>query len=261
MFASLLLCVLDGHSQTTANPPALPTIPAKGMVAYKLHKQDDEFAPCVEYSSIENFPLVANMITMDRRFLSVQQGQIAYRIDYPAPNEELLRDEDITRLEKRIKEYETISKRFRYSAKLLAPWIARFRHELDMMQQGLGRAEGHWIPRASYAYERDREHLRAKFEARKAEILHGRGTDPNAETPPLWASALEAQRLAQQLAFRKAFKEKVAAKEVERAEEFHRTTDSKLTPKSASRLAPAELAPDTSLKIDGELENSGNLQR
>ena len=252
-----MLCVQVSHAQA----PALPPVPAQGMIAYKLHKQADEFAPCVEFSTIEDFPIVANMITMDRRFLSVQQAQVAYRVNYPSPSEELLTDEDLARLEKRIKEYEAVSKRFKYSAPLLAPWIAKFRHEVEMMQQGFGRVNGSWMQRASYAYDRDRERLRAKFEARKAEILHCRATDPSPDNAPLWASAMEAQRLAEQAAFRKAFKEKIAAKQAARAEDFHKTTDSKLTRKSPSRLSRAKLDTDRSLDTNTELDTGDGLNR
>ena len=237
--------------------PALTAPTAAGLVVYKLHRQDDEFAPCAEYTSIKLFPTVANMITTDRRYLSVQSGQIVINVTYPPANEELDPTTDIPRLQSRIREYETVGKQYKYAAPRLAPWIAKFKHEIQMLQQGLGRSEGQWGNVGSLTYERKRAALRLKFEKRKAEIL-GTGepsaTDASDDHGPLWAVALDEERRARQAAYRKAFSKKVAEKEIARAKEFHRTTDSALGNKSDSKLAPPKLKRAESLDSNTSLD-------
>ena len=260
--AAVAAGALSSRTQADDAPvPALPPVPAQGMVVYKLHRQADEFAPCVEYSSIKMFATVANMITTSNRYLSVQQGQLAYHIDYPSPNEELLSDSDIKQLRNRIKEYETVSKRFKYSAPLLAPWIARFQQEIEMLNQGYGRAEGRWVVRASYGYERERARLRKNFETRKAEILSKRKSGTSVKDSPLWASAMEAQLLAEQAAFRKAFKKRTVAARLARTEEFRRSAEPKLTRKTESKLSHGKLDADKALDTDTDLQNRGRLGR
>lgn len=241
------------------NSPALPAVPPKGLIAYKLHRQADDFAPCVEYSRIKMFPLVVNLTTTENRFLSVQQGQVASHLSYPPVNEELLSDEDITRLQMRIRDYEAVGKRFKYAAPLVRPWIARFRYEIEMLEQGLGRVDGRWVNRSSYMYERERARLQERFAARKAQILKEKSEKSTPTKPSLWAYAMEAQLKAEQEAFRKAFKKRVAERKAADTEEFHRTVESKLSRRTPSKLAPSNLSPADSLNTRTDLDKSSGL--
>lgn len=253
-----------------AAPPALPAVPAAGLVVYKLHRQADDYAPCVEYANIKLFPTVANMTTTDGRFFSVQRGQMVHHVTYPSPVEELIGDADIARLQERLTEYHRLSQRFRQTAPLLAPWIARFRQELSMVAQGYGRAEGRWVDRSAYAFERERARLRQGFALRKAEIL-GNQQVPLATAdaePPLWAAAMEAQTLAEQAAFREEFRKRMLASQAARAEEFHRSREKQASGVAAGsgRLRQVEkpggraaLEPSTKLDLGGGLDHTGPL--
>ncbi|MGK0187891.1 MAG: hypothetical protein ACI9R3_003682 [Verrucomicrobiales bacterium] len=248
-----LLSAQGLHAQVKQKVSAtLPVIPPKGLVVYKLHKQADDFAPCVEYANIKMFPLVANMTTMGSRYLSVQRGQIAYHIIYPPANEELLTDADIDRLRKRITEYQAAGKRFKYAAPLLAPWIARFHNELEMLEQGLGRADGNWVQRSAFVYQREMSRLRSKSAARQGQTT---------EKTPLWTWAMEAQLQAERAASLKAAKERMKAKKLARIEKFQRAADPTLTRKTESKLTPGKLGAAESLENQVTLDKGKGLNR
>ena len=253
--ALALLCI--GTTQATETQPkalkALPAIPAEGLIVYKLHSQDDEFAPCVEYANIKLHSTVANMTTLRGKFFSVQRPQMVYHIDFPSPNAPILTDADIEQVKRQIKEYQLVSKRFKRTAPLLAPWVERFRLELSMWEQGFGRADGKWVNRYTFSYDRERARLREDFEARKARILGTRDPSLVDEKGPLWAVAMEELEKAEQAKFREQYRQRAREKQRQRTEEFYRNADQRLTGKTP------KLGSGTSLDRSGGLDKSGSL--
>ena len=202
---------------------ALPAIPPDGLIVFKRHQQPDDYAPVVEYTNAQFFSRVVNMKTKGGGYFSVQRGQMVYHIDYPSPNGDLLREVDLHGLRDRITEYGNISRRFKRTAPLLKPWIAKLRQELAMWEQGYGRTGGRWVNRASYVFDQDRARLREEFERKKARILASKKPrDVKTGHPPLWAEDLEAQLAVDQAQYREDFKNRIRQNEIERAEQFHR---------------------------------------
>lgn len=224
MLAVLAVAVFGGWSHGQERVPAIRSIPPDGLIVFKRHQQPDDVAPVVEYTRAQYHPTVINMKTKGGRSFSILRGQLVYRIDYPSPNSELLRDSHLTELKSRITEYGNVSKRFKRSAPLLKPWIAKLRQELTMWEQGYGRAPGgRWVNRSSYVFDQDRARLRAELERKTARILNAKKV-PNktSKLPPLWAEDMELQLAAEQAKFRAEFKKRIAEKKVKRAEDFQR---------------------------------------
>ena len=211
------------------------SLPPAGMIVYKLHKQQDDYAPVVEYRHAEFFPTVVNMNTTQRGYFSVKRGQVVYHIDYPSPAAELLRDRDHAALKRRIQEYRMVSKRFKRAAPLLLPWIRKFKSELQMWDQGFGKAGGQWVNRASFTFDQERAKIRQEFARKKAKIL-GNSGNKKAEDgdPPLWAEDLQAQLEHEQAMFREGVKKRIERKTVARAEAFQRGREEQSSPLSSS---------------------------